>query len=132
MLALTLLGVLVAADGSGEVTAAIFTTGLPERLLQDLADTPHQVFFQVSQRVCMSAFVLSTKYCKCSRGDSCVLIKDDMQVGAKVQSVVHVMVSQAAVLLELMRSTLGLVSQPAGGLMACTTILSKMTACQVL
>ncbi len=39
--------------------------------------------------------------------------------------------SQAAVLLELMRSTLGLTTQPAGSLVACTAILSKMTACQV-
>jgi hypothetical protein len=48
MLALTLLGVLVAADSSGGFTASIFTTGLPERVLQDLADTPHQAFSQVN------------------------------------------------------------------------------------
>jgi hypothetical protein len=48
MLALTLLGVLVAADSNGGVTASIFTTGLPERVLQDLAETPPQAFFQVN------------------------------------------------------------------------------------
>ena len=47
MLALTLLGVLVAADSSGDVTTSIFATGLPERLLQDLVDIPHQAFYQV-------------------------------------------------------------------------------------
>lgn len=47
MLALTLLGVLVAADSSGDVTTSIFATGLPERLLQDLVDVPHQAFYRV-------------------------------------------------------------------------------------
>lgn len=47
MLALTLLGVLVAADSSGDVTTSIFATGLPERLLQDLVDIPHKAFYQV-------------------------------------------------------------------------------------
>jgi len=53
MLALTLLGVLVSADSNGGVTASIFATGLPERVLQDIADTPHQAFFQVNMFICL-------------------------------------------------------------------------------
>lgn len=57
--------------------------------------------------------------------------RDVLQAGSKAQGVVHVIISQAALLLELMRSTLALSSQPAGSLVACTTILSKLSACQV-
>ena len=47
ILALTLLGALVSGDSSGSITLAVYATGLPERVLQDLVDTPHELLIQV-------------------------------------------------------------------------------------
>ena len=70
-------------------------------------------------------------FCWCTLPPLPAKFQSLLQVGPKAQGTAHVIISQAALLLELMRSTLALTSQPAGSLVACTTILSKMTACQV-
>ena len=48
-LAMTVLGALVAGDSSGTVLRTIHQTGLPDRILQDLVDTPNKALLQVVQ-----------------------------------------------------------------------------------
>ncbi len=49
ILALTLLGALISADSVGNITLAVYATGLPERILQDIVDTPHEALIEVQQ-----------------------------------------------------------------------------------
>ena len=46
-LAMTVLGALVSSDSSGTVLRTVHQTGLPDRILQDLVDTPHKALLQV-------------------------------------------------------------------------------------
>ncbi len=60
-LALALLAALVSADPGTGVLQAIFDSGLPGRLLQDLLETPGRAFLQVHGRLRPFLFVIAAK-----------------------------------------------------------------------
>lgn len=69
VLALQLLGEMVAAEPTGALADALHGSGLPVRLLQDLADAPKAALLQVPRckPVCMRCMDPRHPYCVCNQ-----------------------------------------------------------------